>query len=405
MTKKLEEYEWMCPDPFVGVSTSTTGNFRPCCVMAQQDYISDADYKIDKNSYQDFYDSDFMKSLREALKTNDSTFLNKHCSICKTVESSGNRSARQWYLQRFNKEFYDKKEELEDIIHNNKPPSFYHIVELDALGGNYCNLSCSMCNDRSSSTLLKEKMQLNEPVYIPLRIVNGKKSHLIKLNASDKFQQELPRIINSSKEIKMVGGEPLLCKEIYDSMQICENKKDVIVRIITNGTIDPDKFIALAKQFKRVIVNVSIEGYSTVNDYIRYPSKWNNVMMNYNKLLSAGFEVTLCTTINAINIARLHEIPLYLPNKKYSFSSYVGNNFYSVNSIPDDIKKIYLVLLNRYKRFNQIDSLINYLENSTYNESQMISMIQHIKRRDNLRNTNFVTVFPEWKRYYNEIIS
>ena len=44
--------------------------------------------------------------------------------------------------------------------------------------------------------------------------------------------------------------------------------------------------------------------------------------------------------------------------------------------------------------------LIKYLENAEYNETDMWKMLMHIKRRDRLRGTNLLKVFPEWKEYY-----
>ena len=74
----------------------------------------------------------------------------------------------------------------------------------------------------------------------------------------------------------------------------------------------------------------------------------------------------------------------------------VTNNFYSVNSIPDDIKEIYL---NKLYEEGATD-LINYLEHAEYNETDMWKMLRHLKRRDRLRKTNLLDVFPEWKKYY-----
>ena len=33
MIKKLEDYEWMCPEPFTNILTTTYGHFIPCCVL------------------------------------------------------------------------------------------------------------------------------------------------------------------------------------------------------------------------------------------------------------------------------------------------------------------------------------------------------------------------------------
>ncbi len=404
MTKKLEDYEWICPEPFVGVYTTTTGQFRPCCTMPK--YLNPEQtekYNVDTSTHKEFYNSEFMHSLRTALKNNDRSFLDNYCNICKTVEDSGGVSSRKYYVNKFNELFYDKKEELELIIENNLEPSFHSTVQLDSLGGNYCNLSCSMCGERASSSLLKEKLELKEEVYAPITFVNSKQRYLIKPKNSPDFLEEIPSFVNNCKEIKFVGGEPLLCKEIYDLMNICEKKSETIVRITTNGTINPEKFISFAKAFKKVVVNISIEGYGKVNDYIRYPSNWDDILLNYDKFCEAGFVVSFVTTINALNISRLYQIPLNLPNVKYGFNSFVGNNFYSINSIPEELKTQYILLLSKKRNFLGVDNLILYLNNSKFNENEMIGMLKHIKRRDVFRGTNLLSVFPEWRPYYNNV--
>jgi MoaA/NifB/PqqE/SkfB family radical SAM enzyme len=170
--------------------------------------------------------------------------------------------------------------------------------------------------------------------------------------------------------------------------------------VSTNGTIDPTKFITLCKKFKTVKVDISIEGVRNVHEYIRYPSKWNTIVNNYKKLILSNIKPTFVTTINALNVGRLHEILEVLPENKVSFSSLVTNNFYSLNSIPPDIKDVYLKRLSGFKYFKQKQTLIDYLNNTEYNEQDMVQMIQHIKRRDKLRGTNLLDVFPEWKEYY-----
>jgi sulfatase maturation enzyme AslB (radical SAM superfamily) len=294
-----------------------------------------------------------------------------------------------------------KKPELENIIHNQTKPTFFHSIEADGMGGNYCNLSCSMCHEYSSSGVLKEKIELNEPVTIPIKIVNGKQSPLIKVTPCEAFLKELPQLLDNVLELKLVGGEPLMNKESYELMRMVNKPSETNLRIITNGTIDPSKFIQIAKQFESVVVNISIEGVGPVNDYIRYPSDWNTILQTYLKLRKeTNFSVSFVTTINALNINRLPEISLKFPKKTYYFASYVDNNCYTLSSIPPDIKQLFLKQLTANKHLDQVDILISYLQNAVYKETDMIEMIQHIKRRDKLRGTNLLDVFPEWKEYY-----
>ena len=81
---------------------------------------------------------------------------------------------------------------------------------------------------------------------------------------------------------------------------------------------------------------------------------------------------------------------------EYTMSSLVTNNFYSLKSIPNDIKDKYLSELYQHKMVD----LIKLLESSTYDENDMWNMLRHIKRRDGLRETNLLNVWPEWKEYY-----
>jgi MoaA/NifB/PqqE/SkfB family radical SAM enzyme len=343
-----------------------------------------------------------MKRLRLAMKNNnDKEFLNKICSICKNQEKTGSRSHRQWYVERFtNGEFKNKKDELENIIEKDIPPTFFHSFEYNALGGNLCNLSCNMCDKGSSSKYFAESIKLNE--------IKNKKKSLIQLKPNERVLKELPDILSKISELKLVGGEPLMSEYTYKLIEMIPTPENVIIRIITNATQDVNRFINLVAKFKTVIINVSIEGYQEVNDYIRYPSKWNSIQENVNKLKTIkNNKFVFVSTINALNIGRLHEIVENV-KEEYTMSSIVTNNFYSINSIPDDIKDRYLNLyyskINKYNSLGkeQAKKLIKYLEHSVYNERDMIKMIQHIKRRDKLRNTNMLDLFPEWKSYYEK---
>ena len=422
MTKKLEDYEWICPEPFTNVHTSTAGYYAPCCCLTID--TSDVDtidwakelnllnsekkfYNITDNSFSEFYNSLMMKKLRSAMKNNnDKEFLNKICSICKNQEKSGNKSHRQWYVERFtNGEFKNKKNELENIIEKNISPTFFHSVEYDALGGNLCNLSCNMCNENSSSRYFSESIKLKE--------IKNKKKSLIQLKPNEKVLKELPDILSKTSELKLVGGEPLMSEYTYKFIEMIPKPENVIIRIITNATQNVNYFINLVDKFKKVIINVSIEGYQEVNDYIRYPSKWNIIQENVKKLKTIkNNKIEFISTINAITIGKLYEVIENLcikQNEDCTIGGIVTNNFYSINSIPDDIKDIYLNLyyskINKYNSLGkeQAKEIIKYLENNTYNEQDMIKMIQHIKRRDKLRNTNMLDLFPEWKFYYNSI--
>lgn len=383
MVKKLEDYEWICPEPFTNLYTNVIGYYNPCCAIASGELYENFGnelYKTDKHSIQDYYNSSFVKKFRKAIKENNKDFFKDICKNCIKSEKAGLRSHRQWYLERFTKdELKHKKEELEKIIHEESAPTFLHSVEALSVGGNTCNLACNMCSEGASSKYNSEAVKLGEFSFMFPKPKNYKN-----------FYDDLKTY--EILEFKFTGGEPLLVKDNYKLM--LKQDKNTIIRIITNGTVNPEKLIKILDGFKKVIINVSAEGPEVVTNYIRHGSDFKVVLKHYDMMQKVwGGDVMFTATINALNIARIPEL---LKMRKGHAGSPVTNNFYSVNSIPDDIKEIYL---NKLYEEGATD-LINYLEHAEYNETDMWKMLRHLKRRDRLRKTNLLDVFPEWKKYY-----
>ena len=395
--KKLNDYYWICPEPFTNVFTSPGGRWKPCCILDDKDYEKYSNVMtVETHTYEEFWHSEFMVRLRKALKDKgDDKFLNDVCRGCKTKELVRNKSFREWYIERFTEGPFKKDlEELEKIIATDSEPTFYHSVEHSALTGNLCNLACNMCSGEASSKYRADEIALKEVKEQPIIT-----------------KPKIKKMIDFSKvrELKLTGGEPFMSKEAFNIIE--EMKPDTRLRIITNGTITIHDY-SIFEKFKQVNFNLSVEGPKEITEYIRFPSKWNVIQKNRQKMEDVPNSiVTYVTTVNALNIARLPEI-------KGSHNSLVQNNSYSLHSIPDDIKEIYLDKLFSFGLGSKLGNarafnpnghndnikLIKFLENVEHNEEQMWKMLAHIKRRDRLRGTNLIDVFPEWENYYNKVI-
>ena len=202
--KKLEDYEWICPEPFANLMTTTDSRYIPCCAL---DY--NALYKkhydelssTKKHTIKEYYESEFLNKFRDAIKNNDREFLKDICKNCISTEKSGNRSHRQYYLSRYVRgDFKNKKKELEKVISNNSVPNFLHSVEALSIGGNICNLSCNMCGSGCSSKYNSEAYKLHEEKFmLPMSSNYGK------------FIEDLNKF--DILEMKFTGGEPLLIKK------------------------------------------------------------------------------------------------------------------------------------------------------------------------------------------------
>lgn len=403
--KKLEDYHWICPEPFTNVHTKTLGDMAPCCVMDPdlplEKYGLTADelvFDVLDSSFREFWQSKGMQRLRNAMKNgDDDEMLQDFCKICVFQEKSGVRSYREFYLERFDNktQFAHKKEELEKIIATDSYPSFHHSAELTHLSGNVCNLSCHMCHGASSSTFSKEQVKIGED--------NTRWIH--RVNTDNKFDKDLYDIVNNTIELKFTGGEPLIGNRIYEILEMIEHPEEKMVRIITNATKDVRKFIHDTKKFKHVCVNVSIEGIEDFNDYIRYPSEWNVIYKNILRFINTNhIDIYITTTINALNVGRIYEVPELFGDKILAGGAFVDNNYYSIRSIPLDIRDIYLNRLYSYGKYDIVKRCIKYLENAEFCESDMYGMLTAVRRRDKHRGTNLLDHLPEWKKYYENCI-
>ena len=100
------------------------------------------------------------------------------------------------------------------------------------------------------------------------------------------FNDLLYKIDNVVK-INFIGGEPLLIKEVRSIMKHLISRgaaNNITLSMSTNGTITDDEWCDIAAQFKSVAIAVSLDGFANVNDYIRYPSKWDSIEPNIRRL-------------------------------------------------------------------------------------------------------------------------
>jgi len=388
--KKLEDYDWICPQPFINKVVHIDGVIKPCCMVKEW-----------RGSNLEKFREDFLKG--------DGPLIRKHCKTCIEEEKHTTKSSRNVYLSRFDGKWKDYKELLERYIETDwKEP---YILSLEYCApDNYCNLSCNMCHSRNSSSLALEDLKINHE-----RMTTQIKPH-IKWESN---VEDYDLILQDLRELKLTGGETLAIKQNYDLMDravelgVADN---ISLMITTNATLTPEfdgkDIFYYIPLFKDVQMNVSIEFWGELNDYLRYGSKWDVVLSNAHRFAEVC-NVYFTSTINALNIG--HHLDLALNIEKLrevnpNFNSYASGGLvfgdletYTISAVPPDIRELYLddyyfnMAPSLYNKFTQI---ISYLVNTEYDEKQMLMMLKDIRARDKLRGTCLTDVLPEWKLYY-----
>jgi len=137
--------------------------------------------------------------------------------------------------------------------------------------GNYCNLACLTCNSSLSTTWHTDELELNQVVNKNIKRQVFKKLDNLKFVPNEETLRTL-------RVIKFTGGEPMINPEFIKFIDlICEQGKpeQISLEIYTNCSYIPSpKLLENLARFEAVQLNLSIDAYGHVNDYVRYGSTW-----------------------------------------------------------------------------------------------------------------------------------
>jgi hypothetical protein len=78
------------------------------------------------------------------------------------------------------------------------------------------------------------------------------------------------------------------------------------VSFLTNTTTAKESVLDVLKQFKKVILQCSIDGIGEHIEFQRFPCKWTVIERNFRRFIDCGFEVSLTpcwSQLNALGVA------------------------------------------------------------------------------------------------------
>jgi organic radical activating enzyme len=408
-----------CVIPWVGLASKPTGTARICCLMNQHSnggILKDENekpYNFKDANFLDIYNSKTYRDVRLAILKNEKHDL---CKTCWIREESNNRtSSRRIHSNKMYSEFnFEKAKSVTDSAGSSSHiPSYY-----DLRFGNLCNLKCVMCHPSSSNMWYEDYVLLNNKTSYD---DGGSQVNLIRAGRKikdsgnynwwqeDVFWNNLEENMYNIKHLYFVGGEPMLIEPHYNFLQklIDANiAKNIRLEYDTNLTNVHQRAINLWKHFEHVELRVSLEDYGKQNDYIRFPSKWQNIDKNIKKIeslnlpnLFLAFSITW-QVLNSFTVTNLLE---YLQEYKESTIRILTDpEEFNVAFLPKDVK---IKILEHYhtwiggdpRRYKKVAPLIKYLESNinNYDEKWKQTFFKTIETLDLSRKTNWKETFPE----------
>lgn len=377
----VESNKSFCIFPFIELlahgshSTVCCRSTKPVAAIDQID-----DFSVDKN-YQ---------TIRQKML--DGQRIPEHCGACYRLEDLGMRSARQQETVEWaNRLSLGSLDDLKKIAH----PVYYEIR-----ASNKCNLQCRMCNP-SSSHLIDEE-------YRRIGIIS--KDSLPTRSYDYGF--DLIDFTNL-KKLYVAGGEPLIMPEFYYFLDRCiaESNTDFEFLINTNGTKLSEKLKKQIAHFSNLQFIFSIDGYDSLNHYIRWPSDWKTIIENFSYLRENKRKVIINTTVSIYNIANLDRLFGFIderfPNTLIHIRPVESPSILSPWLYPDRQKvvdsleriKVLSCYHNDQLFSNNIDSMIlkfKSLKNETPNLEKFFSFNDKL---DQSRSIELKDYLPELESY------
>lgn len=294
-----------CPLLFQHLATHPHGGVTHCCIADHRNARSSAKdgearyYNLNRDTVHDTMNSEtFRKARLQVLEGKKP----QACMRCYSEEAKGMRSKRleeignyPGYTLQVAQDATDSDGYIKDVQ--------LEFVELRL--GNVCNVACRTCNPASSSKWRNDYDKLQNKLTFDITSYDTIEG--FRWPEREEFWEDLLQHCDNVKTFYINGGEPTLIKQHFKFLQRLADmgRTDVKLWYNINMTNMNEEIIDIWRQFDHVKVSCSIDDLEERNEYIRYPTKWEDVMRNFLRLKEENFELDVTQTVSWMNYSTL----------------------------------------------------------------------------------------------------
>jgi len=307
---KEEFKERSCAVPLLTLSTFSNGNYHPCCWIDKPFKKEDGtnfDFNVD--SPEAAWKSDDAKRVREIFMTKGAVY--KECQdVCFSAEKCGGTSKRQALL----KYMFTDEATIDEVLAGHI--DFPRLLEVKLT--NLCNLRCKTCIPEHSSSIMS-KFEPQSPQDEQRIILIKKSFDLYMQSRGSVFLESIIKNIEAVEWLEFYGGEPFMIKDhkqFLKSIIASGYAKNITLSYTTNGTKYDAEYIDIFKEFKGVIISLSIDAVGELNDEIRVGSRWADIeanLLKYVELKKVGSitGLNVNSTISLFNAFAIFDLVKY----------------------------------------------------------------------------------------------
>lgn len=368
---------FFCSFPFTHIQIDQTGDVSPCCVWQSNK----------KETLDTYFASDQITQVQQQLINNQ---VPPQCQRCHSEETRSGHSFRT-----LNQSFENAESAIRSQIQNY--PHF-EIKSVQILTSNICNLMCLPCVG-SSYIRDVELKKLNLINYTP------------KLSLFDSGKDLSS--LKSLKHISFLGGEPFADKitfQLIDQLIASGQSKQLRIDLNTNLTLcTEENLLKLRDNFQEVFIKGSIDGVGEINEYLRYPSVWNDIEHAVDLIIKLEIPFVITTALSNLALLKYDQLVAWATQKGIDdlfISKVLNPSVLAFDLLPKKLKtqlhEKFVNLHNQDCHSNRtqtaLDACIDICS-KTDKIHDMSALITWLEKHDQLRNTNFQKLWPELNDY------
>jgi len=306
----------------------------------------------------------------------------KGCNHCKQIEESG-----AYKIRPRQRSFI----EIPVDIPSNNPGWFEITID------NTCNAACLSCGPYYSSLWEQQEIKAGT------KTADDLPDMIPPLDIVDRINKKFS--FNDVQYITFLGGEPFLSfvpVKFLQKIQECKELSSVVVHFQSNASVKPkQELVDLLIQCQSVNINLSIDGYSEKNEYLRWPLGWNKITeaIEFYKSLhlphSGGApRLAALATINPMNAYYYGDLEEWLGKQSINLNPNRCHGKMDLVYTPNDLRA---VIVDKYGTDHPVSKMFSNLERPRpYTE-----FISHLDFWDKIRNNSWRKTFPEMEKFYD----
>lgn len=385
-----------CIAPWTSLMIDTDSSVKPCCL-----YKTSVGNLKDQ-SLKDVWNSKDYREIRKKMINNVEVL---GCENCQKTEKHGKESLRQ----SLNRDFLTHIKKVDQTSNDGTLENF-ELVYLDSRFNNLCNLSCRMCNEKSSSSWHKPGVAMGlvdkeSPVFLSASKYPG-----------DLFEQ-IKKHVNTIEKIYFAGGEPLIINEFYQILECLDKNNKHHVNLVYNTNLTKQSLrgkniFEYWKNFKNISIGASLDGEYSRGEYLRSGTVWNDVINFRKEMIKSRPDIDffISATVSIINCLHVTDF-----HRNWVENNFINPEDFNVNllfspeylkidnapySLKEKIRKKYHEHLDWLRPIDKLgratkgfESVLSQIDNDNIFDKD--NFWKNVNIFDNYYKTDLLETFPE----------